>query len=209
MKMPLLQRFYVTLLAGMWVTIRHFVRNLWIHTLHLFGLAKDRRAAVTFQYPENPRPLPARLRSLHRLVRRENGTPRCVACMMCETACPAHCIFITPEEHPDPLIEKRPKRFDIDVGVCVFCGYCVDACPEDAIRMDTGRLDFAAFSRSGMIWTMDMLLANEPGDYGKQPAADLGHADPDEGVNPLFPDADFDEFGEEDQEDRERRAAAG
>ena len=43
-----------------------------------------------------------------------------------------------------------PKRFDIDLGVCVYCGYCVEVCPEDAIRMDTGILDVAAYSRDEM-----------------------------------------------------------
>ena len=41
-------------------------------------------------------------------------------------------------------------RFDIDLGVCVYCGYCVEVCPEDAIRMDTGILDLAAYSREAM-----------------------------------------------------------
>jgi len=36
----------------------------------------------------------------------------------------------------------------IDLGV--YCGYCVDACPEDAIRMDTGILGVAAYSRDEM-----------------------------------------------------------
>ena len=26
-------------------------------------------------------------------------------------------------------------RFEIDYSRCVFCGLCVEACPEDAIRM--------------------------------------------------------------------------
>ena len=34
--------------------------------------------------------------------------------------------------------------------ICVYCGYCVEVCPEDAIRMDTGILDVAAYSREEM-----------------------------------------------------------
>ena len=34
-------------------------------------------------------------------------------------------------------IEKRPRIFEIDELRCVVCGLCVEACPCDAIRMDT------------------------------------------------------------------------
>ena len=143
---------------GLWITSRHFFRNLLIHFLHTLGLFKNLRGAVTFQYPEEQRPLSKRARTRHRLTQREDGSPRCVACMMCETVCPARCINIVAKEHPDPNIEKVPASFDLDLGMCVYCGFCVEVCPEDAIRMDTKILDIAAYSREEMKLDMNKLL---------------------------------------------------
>ena len=144
------QLYIPQIVSGLKVTFAHFFRNLFLHTAHRLGLLKHLRASVTFQYPEEPRPLATRFRGRHRLTVRDEGTPRCVGCMLCETVCPAKCITIVAGEHPDPNVEKYPVRFDIDLGVCVYCGYCVEVCPEDAIRMDTGIVDVAAYSRSEM-----------------------------------------------------------
>ncbi len=153
------ERTYIpSLVIGLWITSKHFFRNLTLHILHTFGFFKNIPAAVTYQYPEQLRPTATRLRTRHRLTKREDGSPRCVACMMCETVCPARCIEITAAEHPDPNIEKYPAEFILDLGKCVYCGFCVEVCPEDAIRMDTGRHDIAEYSRESMIYDKKRLM---------------------------------------------------
>jgi NADH-quinone oxidoreductase subunit I len=142
------ERIYVAeVLRGMGVTLRHLARNL-----------VKQSEMPTVQFPEEPKPLAVRHRSRHRLTVREDGTPKCVACMCCPTACPANCIHIVAEEADAPWKEKRPKIFEIDLLRCVFCGYCVEACPEDAIRMDTARIEAADVVRRDLIYDMNKLL---------------------------------------------------
>ena len=83
---------------GMAVIARHFFANL-------FGRrdpnpeVMDRKGpgvnlVSTINYPEERKPYPPGYRGMHRLVPRVDGRPRCVACYMCATACPAQCIYI-------------------------------------------------------------------------------------------------------------------
>jgi NADH-quinone oxidoreductase subunit I len=146
------------LVWGVLITARHFLVNLFFHTVRLLGIKTRRKGAVTIQYPEKVKPLAARHRSLHRLLKREDGKPRCVACMLCATVCPAECIYIEAAEDVDPEVQKYAARFDIDLTRCCFCGFCVEACPEDAIRMDTGIIDIAALSRAELQYGLDRLL---------------------------------------------------
>jgi NADH-quinone oxidoreductase subunit I len=152
------------LLGGAWITARHFLVNMAFHTLALFGIRTRRRGAVTIQYPEQRKPLASRHRSLHRIVPREDGGPRCVACLLCLTVCPSECLAIEAAEDPDPEIQKRAARFTVDLGRCCFCGMCVEACPEDAIRMDTGEIELAAGSRAGLRAGLDRLLRPDGSD---------------------------------------------
>ena len=61
---------------------------------------------TTVQYPEEKIPYPPGYRGLHRLVPRDDGKPRCVACYMCATICPAQCIYIEAGEY-EPEDERR------------------------------------------------------------------------------------------------------
>jgi NADH-quinone oxidoreductase subunit I len=143
------------LLRGGWITARHFAVNMVFHTLRLFGVRTKRRGAVTIQYPDERKELSPRHRSLHRIVPREDGKPRCVACMLCVTVCPSECLFVEAAEDDDPEVQKYAARFVVDLNRCCFCGFCVEACPVDAIRMDTGEIRLASRTRSGLEVPLD------------------------------------------------------
>jgi NADH-quinone oxidoreductase subunit I len=132
-------------LVGMGVTMTRMVENI-------MG-----KVDPTIRYPEERRSYSDRYRGAHILTAREDGSPRCVACYMCATACPADCIYIEPAEHPDPLIEKYPARFEIDMLRCVFCGFCVEACPEEAIIMSR-QSEISSYTREETLWGIDRLM---------------------------------------------------
>ncbi|MFN8577236.1 MAG: NADH-quinone oxidoreductase subunit I [Candidatus Sericytochromatia bacterium] len=143
--------YVVEILKGMGITFKHMLKNV-------FNLNK----MPVIDYPNQEKGIPEGYRGKHRLTQRENGDPRCVACMMCATACPANCIHIEAAEAPNPTIEKYPARFDIDLLECVFCGMCVEACPVDAIRMDSGVYSIVDFNRRDFVVGKEELLATKP-----------------------------------------------
>jgi NADH-quinone oxidoreductase subunit I len=162
-RLPARERAYLfEVIRGMGITISHFLKNM-------AGLRND-RVGMTYQWPEEPNPLPPNFRGEHRLMHRPDGTPRCVSCNCCATACPANCIEITGADTGHDGVEKYPVRFDIDILQCVFCGLCVEACPCDAIRMDTGKITAAYFEGPVKILDIDYLMKNHP--VGKSPISE-------------------------------------
>ena len=138
-EMSFLERIYVVeIFKGLTITYGKLLKNLWLHTIKFFGVKINEAPGVAIQYPNERRAYPARYRGRHRLTLYNNGDVKCTSCFLCATACPARCIYIEACEHEDPNVEKFPKRYEIDTLLCIYCGYCVEACPVDAIRMDTG-----------------------------------------------------------------------
>jgi NADH-quinone oxidoreductase subunit I len=124
---------------------------------------------VTIQYPEVQAPIDPRFRGEHALTKDEFGHMKCVACYMCATACFAECIHIEAQSAPEGEgwegRDKIPQSFDIDMLRCIYCGYCVEACPKDAIMM-TNKVPVVHDNRKAFIYGIDKLLGNFE-EYGR------------------------------------------
>ena len=154
-KLTWVERLYLPLiLKGLWTTAGHFFRNLG-------GYLKGKPTTFVVQYPEERVDYADAFRGMPVLVQLDNGQPKCVACGLCEFACPTDCITIVPGELEGAGIERYPDVFEIDMSRCMFCGLCEEACPEEAIVMSR-EVEVASFGREGMIFDKAKLLVPEP-----------------------------------------------
>ena len=99
-------------------------RNLW-----------RKKATVNYPFREkelNYKPRPGYRGDFALITDREKGGLRCTACMSCVKVCPDGCIHVVGEGKGK---ERKPVSFFIDVGLCMFCHLCVEACPFDALTM--------------------------------------------------------------------------
>jgi NADH-quinone oxidoreductase subunit I len=139
---------WLAIIKGLWISTRHFFVNL--------GRFATGSQDFTVYFPEQRLVQPPALRGMPVLVQMSNGKERCVACGLCEWACPTTCITIFPAETADE-VERYPEVFDIDMSRCMFCGYCEEACPEEAIVMSR-QVEISTYSRKGSMWHKEDLL---------------------------------------------------
>ena len=85
------------------------------------------------------------------------GEERCIACKLCEAACPAQAITI--EASPRNDLSRRTTRYDIDMTKCIFCGLCQEACPVDAI-VEGPNFEYSVSTREELFYNKDKLLHN-------------------------------------------------
>ena len=163
------------IVKGHWVTIRHFLLNL---------VNRKRMPIAKIEYPDARRAYSNRFRGRHWLRTREDGAPACVACYMCSTNCPAQCIRIQAGEREGLPQEKYPVAFEIDLLRCVYCGYCVDACPCNVIYM-TRDDELSTTTRADAVATLKELTVLPDKVQGDK----LGYK-PYEGARPKWKDID-------------------
>jgi NADH-quinone oxidoreductase subunit I len=139
-------------------------------------------------YPDGEGPLRGaqfqeRFRGMHVLQRDENGLEKCVACFLCAANCPSNCIYIEAAENTAETrvsgAERYAKVYNIDYNRCIFCGYCVEACPTDAITHGHG-FELATFNASNLIYRKEQMLAPLPAHMGAN--AIFNQADADTGT---------------------------
>ena len=124
------------------------LQGLKITLNHLF------KKAITLQYPTERPVLSPNFRGLHAL-KVSHSKAKCVACYLCPTVCPAKCITVEAAENDKG--EKYPRIYKIDLLRCIFCGYCVEACPVEALEM-TDAYELANYRRDQFEFHKERLL---------------------------------------------------
>lgn len=108
------------------------------------------RPKVTERYPENRgnKVYFDRFRAELTMPHDSDGRHRCVACGLCEKACPNGTITVEAVKGDDG--KRVLDRYLYDVGSCMFCEMCVGACPFGAIEFDNG-FEHAMFERDKLM----------------------------------------------------------
>jgi NADH-quinone oxidoreductase subunit I len=137
------------------MAVKEILNGLIITAKHLA------RKPTTIQYPEVKKEMPERFRGRHHLRRDKDGLELCIGCFMCQVVCPADAIYIEADENdpknPISSGERYAKIYQIDYLRCIFCGFCVDACPTDCLVMGK-EYEMSSYQREDFIYKKDRLV---------------------------------------------------
>lgn len=131
-----------SLLTGLGVTFREYLTK-----------------KVTEQYPENRKTtLHVSLRHRGRLIMPQDaeGNNKCIACKLCEMACPNGTIKVVQKtiETEDGKKKRVLDDYIYDLGECMFCELCVNACPHEAIKF-VNDFENSTFGRDKLVLHLD------------------------------------------------------
>jgi formate hydrogenlyase subunit 6/NADH:ubiquinone oxidoreductase subunit I len=76
-------------------------------------------------------------------------------------------------ERPTSTGERYAEIYEINMIRCIFCGYCEEACPVDAIKLGQ-EYELADYTRASFVYTKEMLLNPEKYAPSRQFHPDVG-----------------------------------
>jgi len=136
-------RGFWSLLVGMRITLTQFFKPV-----------------ITVPYPHKTLPIPARYRGPIELTTDPaTGKALCIACKLCERACPSDCILVDGVKLEGEK-KKSVTEFKFDFTKCSLCGACVEVCPCDAIRFSKN-YNLASTSREDYLFDLVARLPAE------------------------------------------------
>ena len=119
---------------------------------------------VTEQYPENRKTqhIAERHRATLVMPHDENGKNKCAACTMCEKVCPNGTIKIksTMVTTADGKKKKLLLDYQYDLGDCMFCQLCVNACNFGAIKF-VNDFEQSVFDRNVLVQHLNVAPTEE------------------------------------------------
>ena len=172
----------LSLFKGLGVTMKNLIspgRNFTVHQypdrkIGLVGLARmNNQNPVTFALKRPGESIKA-LAGLTSVRDRQYQHPRfrgeefswyenrCTGCASCAKYCPLGIIRIVTDPAKTDMQEGDKyflEVFDIDIGRCMFCGLCVEACPYDAIHMGSG-FEEGRYSRRDLVIDKERLVSS-------------------------------------------------
>ena len=134
-------------LKGMGITIKH----LW-------------RKPVTLQYPDERWVMPERYKGFV-----HNNIIRCDACLQCARACPVDCIYIEVEGKGK---DRWMTRYAIDYNKCIWCGFCTEPCPTNAITMSHD-YDHSVYFRQSYVY--EYVASDNPVPSNREKRIEMGY----------------------------------
>ena len=119
---------------------------------------------IAEQYPENRKTQHVAERHRGTLVmpHDENGKNKCTACTLCEKTCPNGSIKITSVmvTTADGKKKKLLQDYQYDLGDCMFCQLCVNACNFGAIKF-VKDFENAVFDRKALVQHLNIAPTDE------------------------------------------------
>lgn len=111
----------IGLLKGLGVTGKHWFKR-----------------EITEQYPEQRPDLPPASQGFF-----DYDVTKCIACGLCERACPNHVITVESEKNEEG--KKVVTAYKMQVEYCLFCGMCIESCPTKALK-NANNFEIACYS---------------------------------------------------------------